>query len=459
MTDPGNVTAAHLDCTAGVAGDMLLGALLGAGADLDAVRRALRPLGADVAAGEVRRAGLRCLHARVRAPAVGSPDTVVAALDALQPAAARYASAVLDQLETAGAATVGLASVLGCAAACADLGLLADGARVTCSPLAAGAPGQPVPGQHTPESGQHAPTAGIHAPGAGEHARAGVVLEIARWSGIALTTGDLPGERTTPTGAALVAVLARPGPSPAMVVHAVGSGAGARDTPERPNLTRLVLGRPADDPGRSTGTVLRVESTVDDLDPQLWPSVLAALRAAGAWDCWTSPTTGRHGRPGRVVTALGAEDLRAALVDVLLRHTGTLGVRWSIEHRVTRPRVTVVVPVGPPGRQHSVTVKATIGADGPGTAKAELADAERVAAALGWPVRTVCDAALRVYWERYPDGAPDAPGWSSLTRAVEPPASPRSNSHDRTVRTEQSEPRRRPRDRPRDTGRDPGEPR
>jgi uncharacterized protein (DUF111 family) len=74
---------------------------------------------------------------------------------------------------------------------------------------------------------------------------------------------------------------------------------------------------------------------VDDLDPQLWPSVPDAVRAAGAWDCWTSPVAARHGRPGHVLTAVRDATLRAAVADAVFRHTTTIGLRWSRWHRET----------------------------------------------------------------------------------------------------------------------------
>jgi len=143
-----------------------------------------------------------------------------------------------------------------------------------------------------------------------------------------------------------------------------------------------------------------VESTVDDLDPRLWPSVLQAVRAAGAWDCWCTPIVGRHGRPGQVITALCAEPVHRAVAAAIFAHTGTLGVRWSRMNRLTASRTSVEVEVGPPGSSQVVTVKvadATDGLSGFGTATAELAEAEAAARALGWPVRAVCEAAVAQY--------------------------------------------------------------
>src|SRR5262249_56940411 len=126
-------------------------------------------------------------------------------------------------------------------------------------------------------------------------------------------------------GAALVATLASPGPLPPMTIDAVGTGAGAREDPERPNITRLLIGRrtetdTAPSPARP---VTVVETTIDDLSPELWPDVLRAVRAAGAWDCWTTATIGRHGRPGQVLTALCTEHTRPAGVQALFQHSTT----------------------------------------------------------------------------------------------------------------------------------------
>ncbi|WP_198427386.1 nickel pincer cofactor biosynthesis protein LarC [Streptomyces buecherae] len=403
------VRAAHLDCTAGVAGDMLLAALVDAGADPRVVADAVAALdvpGLAVRTRPARRGGFACLRAHVEQPSV--PDharrlpQVLALLAAarLAPDVARFARRVFELLAEAEAQVHGtapeqvhfhevgahdaLADVVGCAAALADLGLLAAGAQVTCSALAAG-------NGHVDSAHGQLP---VPVP---------AVLRIAARHGLALVAGELTGERTTPTGAALVAAVATPGPMAAMTVRAVGVGGGSRDTAEGPNITRVVLGEALDVPSAAvSGEVVVVESTVDDLDPRLWPSVLEALRAAGAWDCWTIGTVGRRGRPGRLVTALCAAEVRPAVADVLLRHTTTLGVRWSVQRRTTLPRRVVTVAVGPPGREQYVPVKIADVPGGEVTVQPELADAERAARALGWPVRQVCAAAISNYLREPP---------------------------------------------------------
>jgi uncharacterized protein (TIGR00299 family) protein len=404
--------AAYIDATAGVAGDMLLGALLDAGATVARVQQAIASLGVPglgLRTETARRGGLACLRAVITLPTVTDRERhladVLAHVEAsdLGPGGKDYAARVFRLLAEAEGTVHGqppeevhfhevgafdsLADVVGSAAALDDLGLLAPGAVVSCSALAAG----------SGSVGSRHGRLPIPAP---------AVVGIAAAAGLTLAGGDLAGERSTPTGAALLAAVASPGGFPAMTVRAVGTGGGGRDTPDRPNITRVVVGQASGAAAsRREEDVTVVESTVDDLDPRMWPSVLQAVRAAGAWDCWCTPIIGRHGRPGQVLTALCAEPVRDAVAAAIFAHTGTLGVRWSRMSRLTVARTSVAVEVGPPGNRQVVTVKVadtTDGLAGPGTAgagtvTAELAEAEAAAQALGWPVRTVCAAAVARY--------------------------------------------------------------
>jgi pyridinium-3,5-bisthiocarboxylic acid mononucleotide nickel chelatase len=395
---------------------MLLGAFLDAVAPLFALPPPVRSLGVpglDLEVEQTRRCGLRCTRAAITTPVADQPTRglaeVLTVIEAarLGTAAARVAAGTFRLLADAEAAVHGiptelvhfhevgaldaLADVVGTVVAAEQLGLLAEDALLTCSALAAGS--------GTARSAHG--TIPIPAP---------AVLQIVADHGLSLSGGNLAGERTTPTGAALVAALATPGPLPPMTVEVVGSGAGHQDRPERPNITRLMIGYRTESgsaPGPGPAEPVTVlETTVDDLDPELWPGVLLAVRAAGAWDCWTTATIGRHGRPGQVLTALCTEQVRPAVVDALFRHSTTLGVRWALWQRTTLPRTTVPVPVGPPGAEQEITIKVAAGPGGQQTAKPELADAERVAQALGWPVRRVCEAALSAYHRDHPAGAP-----------------------------------------------------
>ncbi|MGI5479257.1 nickel pincer cofactor biosynthesis protein LarC [Streptomyces lavendofoliae] len=428
MTAPTHAVA-HVDCTAGVAGDMLLGALIDAGARTEAVREGVRSLGVaglDISVERARRGGFACARVHVTRPPVPDrarhlPDILdhLTAATGLGRAAVAFATRVFELLARAEATAHGttpdqvhfhevgaydaLADAVGCAAALDDLGLLAPDAAVTCSALAAGSGSVDCAHGRVP----------VPVP---------AVLHIAAETGLPLTGGDLAGERTTPTGAALLGALAVPRPAQPMTVRAVGVGGGRRDTPDRPNVTRVVIGQTSAEEARpGHDEVLVVESTVDDLDPRLWPSVLSALRAAGAWDCWTSEIVARHGRPGRLVTALCPGPLRDAVADALFRHTTTLGVRWSVHQRLVLPRHSVAVSVGPPDGGHSVQVKVAERPDGTLSCQPELSDAERAAVALGWPVRTVCEAAA-ASWRESRIAGPPPPRSSADDLAASPSA-------------------------------------
>ena len=135
------------------------------------------------------------------------------------------------------------------------------------------------------------------------------------------------GELTTPTGMALVATLsAATGGTcedlPPMSLDGSGTGAGTRDVAGRPNVTRVLLGQRADaaSTAASDGTPATVlEANVDDLDPRLWPGVLAALVAAGAHDAWLTPILMKKGRPAHTLHVLCAPGRRRAAAGRRLR--------------------------------------------------------------------------------------------------------------------------------------------
>ena len=145
--------------------------------------------------------------------------------------------------------------------------------------------------------------------------------------GVPTFGGVVAHEACTPTGAALLRMLADEwGPQPALTVSGVGVGAGGRDHPQRPNVLRILSGSSHADAGLHV-----VETTIDDLDPRLYPEVITAVKKAGAVEAWLTPVTMKHGRPGVTVTALASQVDTVARA--LFEHTTTLGVRF---HRVER---------------------------------------------------------------------------------------------------------------------------
>lgn len=376
---------AYIDAIGGVAGDMLLGALLDAGADVDAVQAGLDSLGL---------AGLRLRHERVERHGISSLRVIVDAPEeahvhrtwpdvrailrdgALPPRALDRAQRVFAALahaegrihgvapETVHFHEVGaidaIADVAATALALEDLGI----DDVVCSPLPVGrgfihhAHGRlPLPAPAALELLRGAPVVGVD---------------------------DLD-ELVTPTGAALVGTLSGTfGPLPAMRVETIGYGAGTRDMQQRPNVVRAVVGVSTAAPA-ARSEVRLLEANLDDLPGQLVPDVVIACRAAGALDAWVTAAQMKKGRPGVVVAALARPEAEAAVASALLRHSTTLGVRVTVAHRweLERSHRTVAVDGG------SVAIKE-------GRLDGELVnvwpeydDCQRVAQDTGRPVKVV----------------------------------------------------------------------
>lgn len=212
------------------------------------------------------------------------------------------------------------------------------------------------------------------------------VVEVLR--GWPVEASPWEGELVTPTGAALVAALAEPGWMPAMRIEAVGYGAGTRDPETHANVVRVVLGS-----GEAGGVeqVAELDAQVDDLPGEAVPPLIEALLAAGAVDAWVTPILMKKGRPGLRVGVLCAVDRRVEVGEALLRHSGSFGYRWSTRARevVVREHVRVATPWG------EVRVKLGVRAGERLHAAPEFEDCAARARAAGVPVGEVYRAAWR----------------------------------------------------------------
>jgi pyridinium-3,5-bisthiocarboxylic acid mononucleotide nickel chelatase len=392
-------TAAWIDASAGAAGDMLLGALIDAGADQAAVRSAVARLSAatgdkvTVQVTSVRRHGLRAARAEVQAGPSQVHRGLADVLELIKAAslpgsAAEFAGRVFGLLASAEAEVHGvpadriafhevgaldsLADIIGTAVALDSLGLLASDAGVTVSSVGLGS-GSVVTA--------HGPLP-VPVP---------AVVRLLADAGAPASAGPGEGELCTPTGAALLAALAAGwGPMPPLIVRSAGAGAGSRDPASHANIVRVLVGVSAGQAPVLESSALRlVESTIDDLDPRLWPDALDALQTAGAIDCWLTPVLMRTGRPGQVVTALTQADTQDSVVHALLRVTTTLGVRVSEVSRLALPRDQIEVQV----RGQPVRVKRGWLDGAAVTVQPEFADARAAADALGIPIADVLDVA------------------------------------------------------------------
>jgi hypothetical protein len=324
---------AYLDCFSGVSGDMLLGALLDAGVEVDALRAGLRKLGIDgwsLRAEPVRRAGIAATLAHVELAETPQPHRRLSdilsllAASSLAPADRDGAAAIFRRLADAEARVHGVSPEeidfheVGALDAIVDvvggvIGLRLLGVeRVYCSALPAGggtarsAHGAlPVPAPATLEL-----MAMANAP-------------------MASSAGDRAMELVTPTGAAIVTTLAL-FERPPMHVARVGYGAGGRDPEGWPNVLRLWLGD-AIEPARPA--MLLIETNIDDMNPEIYGYVQERLFDAGSADVWFQPIQMKKNRPGVMLSVLCSAEREDAIAALLLRETSTLGVRVSTVSR------------------------------------------------------------------------------------------------------------------------------
>ena len=394
-------SVAWFHCFSGIAGDMALGCLLDAGADLDEVRALIDRLpvgGWELEAYPVLRGGIAATHAVVKADETSVVRTfahitglieearlperlrarALASFTALAEAEGRLHRRPMEQVHFHEVGS--LDAIVDVVGTCAALEVL-DVDEVRASPVATGTGVTrsshgllPNPSPAVVDLLAGAPTYGV----------------------------DVPVELTTPTGAALLSGLSSGwGPMPPMTIEATGFGAGSRDLDARPNVTQVVLGTLAatQEPGQP---VVLLEANVDDVTGETLAHAVESLLSAGAHDAWLTPVVMKKGRPAFTVSALTDPALAGQVADVLRSETGTLGVRGQTLERWPDPRELHHVEVeGLP-----VRVKVS-----PGRVKVEHADAARAARRTGLPLREVVSLAEESWRRRHdhhdhPSGGP-----------------------------------------------------
>jgi uncharacterized protein (TIGR00299 family) protein len=371
-----------LDCSAGISGDMLLGALVDVGVPLEVLQTAvdavavepIRLVRSDVVRGgngackvdvEVSDAAGTRTWSDVRAllERAELADGVRArALDVFARLAAAEASVHRVDPEQVHFHEVGaldaVADIVGAAAGLEHLGL----ERLTAGIVTLG-------------SGS---TRGAHGP-----LPVPPPAVLALLTGVPVQAGPVAREMTTPTGAALlVASVHGFGPLPPMSLRRSGSGAGRRDPAEVANVLRLVLG---DGAAQDASSALLLSTNVDDLDPRLWPGVLQSLLTAGAHDAWLTPILMKKGRPAHTLSVLCQPEVAAAVREVVFRESSTLGLREQLVDRTVLERTERTVQVG----GQLVRVKLGLLHGEVVNAMPEWADVAAAAAALGRPAKSV----------------------------------------------------------------------
>ncbi len=327
---------AYLDCSAGISGDMFLGALVGAGLAPDLLRERLAGLNLDgysIQVTEVRRAGLpgtkvdvvvgdgqrsrdwKAIRTLIEASdlAEATKARALAAFERLAKAEAHVHGVEVDRVHFHEVGAVdSIVDIVGAAIGLTELGI--DDMWST-----------PVRLGHGTVMTSHGELT-VPAP-----ATARVL------AGLPVFAGELPGELTTPTGATIVAQFAsRFAPMPPMRVTAEGWGAGTRDH-SIPNLARLSVGALELGGGGLTEVAL-LQSVIDNVSAELLAATLDIALQEGALDAWSEPVTMKKGRLGTEVTVLAKVEDAARLTELLMLHTGTLGVRRTLTWRQTAER-------------------------------------------------------------------------------------------------------------------------
>lgn len=406
---------AYFDCWAGASGDMILGALLDAGAGLETLNEGLSALGLglSVTAERVLRRGFAAMKADVQVDEQhGGPGhhhrglseiRSIITQSPLAPAVQRKAISIFERLGQAEASVHGtdveavhfhevgaldaIGDIVGACLCLADLGV----EEVLFGALPVG--GGSVESAHG--------TLPVPAP-----------ATLALFRGLTVWDPGEPYELVTPTGAAVLATVGRQSLLwPAMKIASLGVGAGTRDTP-RPNILRVAVGTAAADEdwprpvsGFGEGTVVVCETNLDDTSGEIIARGVDILRGCGALDAWWSPCGMKKGRPGVQVTFLCRPEDTRVLVDRAFAELPTLGIRTHRAERMVLERELVTVET----KYGSVGVKVGRYGGLTLTAAPEFEDCRRLADEHGVPVRTVIREAEAASELRPPAREP-APG-------------------------------------------------
>lgn len=334
------MTHVHFQPVGGAAGDMTLAALVAAGAPLSEITASLNGLGVDfdLATERVEVNGVGALQVNVTYPEehyhrtfrdvraliqnAGLPDRAASrALDAFRRLALAEGAVHDEDPEEVTFHEVGAVdSIVDVVGSCVALELL-DADSVSCGPLPMGT--GVVNAAHGP----------LPVPGP-------ATLEILKGSRLLWT--DEPLETTTPTGAALMSAFTGgefTDAAPPMSLLATGYGAGRARLRNAPNLLRAVVGEIE---GRM-GDVEILEANVDDAAGELLGAAVERLLAAGALDAWLEPIVMKRARGAYKACVLAPSGDSERLARLLMRETGTLGVRHHAVGRTVAERRHVVV--------------------------------------------------------------------------------------------------------------------
>jgi pyridinium-3,5-bisthiocarboxylic acid mononucleotide nickel chelatase len=399
--------ALYFDCFAGASGDMMVGALIDAGADVNELRAQLASLGLsgyEISTEGVNRSGIFATKFNVTVDEASQPhrhlkdiaeiinrstlsdltrQRALRAFELLADAEARVHGTTRDRIHFHEVGAIdSIIDTVGAMIGFELLGIerfFASALRVGHGMVKAAHGLLPVPAPAT--------------------------AELLR--GIPLYAGDIEGEFVTPTGAAILATLCDDfGPLPEMKITKAAYGAGARNPQGFPNALRVVIGELTirDQSTGAAGSALIghqesvsvIDTNIDDMNPQAFGFVMDSAFALGALDIFLTATQMKKSRPGVMLTILCQPAARETIIEMLLKETTTLGVRYYDAQRRVLARTLETVET----RYGRVRIK--VARDGERTLhfQPEYEDCARLARQLGVPVIEVQSAASAGYRER-----------------------------------------------------------
>lgn len=387
------MNTAWINCSAGVAGDMLLGALIDAGADAMEVANIVSGLGVDgwaLTADCVDRCGISATRAIViehrhhdddhhrdqeHAPHRPYRDIVALITNAdipddvqanalrvfrtLGEAEAKVHGISLDDVEFHEVGSLdAIVDVVGTCTALHLLGIT----HVVASPIAT----------------SHGTVRSAHGkiPSPGPAVARMLAARNAPVRGI-----DLDYEVSTPSGVAIITALAASfGPAPTMTVTNIGHGAGTKNPADHANVVQVLIGTADHDTSHDVESLIVLETNTDDVTPEVLAHTVSTLMVAGANDAWVTPILMKKDRHGHCLQVLCRPESAADMRSIISRETGSLGIRATALQRFTSARRTVTVEV----LGHSIDVKCN-----DHRVKAEFDHAARAARDSGLPLREV----------------------------------------------------------------------
>jgi len=379
------VSIVYFDCVGGASGDMILGSLVALGAPLSEIERRLRSLpleGISLGSTTVKRHGFDALQLQVRTEETKShrhfteirrmleggnlpPRVLRRSLGAFELLARCEAEVHGTPIEKVHFHEVGaldaIVDIVGTAWALEILNVERCHASV-------------IPQGRGFVKAAHG-TLPVPAP-----------ATIRILEGVPVRITEIEAELTTPTGAALLRALCETIGEPiGLRPRRTGIATGARDLAERPNIVRAILGEPL--ASQDAGAVEVFETTIDDMNPQLYGHLTESLFQSGAREVFLTPVQMKKGRPGVLVTAICDASRAHAVLERLFAESTTIGVRVRHEGRVELMRSVAEVET-PAGK---IRVQTAILPNGEERRVPEYDDLKRIAQETGRPLVEVMD--------------------------------------------------------------------